>query len=592
MKRLLDVILCALTCLAVSTPTDAVVRQAVLHNGLTVLVEENHTNPLVTVQVLVRAGSIYEQEYLGSGISHFFEHIIHGGTTSNRTEAESRALSEAIGNSSNAYTTTDHTGYYINTTTEHWTTALDLLADWMLNSTIEQDEFEREKGVVQRELEQGLDSPRRMLYQTTVATRYKVHPARYSVIGYKELVLQVTRDDLLTYYHRMYAPNNMILVVVGDVQTDDALARIRTAFGNGKRRHIPAIVLPEEPPQVGKRIAVKEMAVAQAHMSLSFPTVNLHHPDLYPLDILSFILSNGESSRLVKRIKDEQQLVYSIRSSSFTPAYAPGSLAVWATLETDNLEAAEAAILQALYRLKDELVRPEELAKAKKQKIADQVFGQQTVQARARAIGIDMLSTFDPNFSATYVRKIQNVTAQDIRRVARQYLHEDTLTVVDWRAGKPVKTIAFESGSRPHMLTLSPDGKRLWVQERDASKLSIYDTKSFERVARIPVGRTPAITEFTPSGRYTLTTHIGERFVKVFDAGTLKKVKTIEVGRNPVNAIVEPGGRYAYVTNWGSNTVSVIDVERWEVVKTIKVGTRPFGIYLFDPSTGKMAGNR
>ncbi len=471
MKRLLDVILCALTCLAVSTPTDAVVRQAVLHNGLTVLVEENHTNPLVTVQVLVRAGSIYEQEYLGSGISHFFEHIIHGGTTSNRTEAESRAISEAIGNSSNAYTTTDHTGYYINTTTEHWTTALDLLADWMLNSTIEQDEFEREKGVVQRELEQGLDSPRRMLYQTTVATRYKVHPARYSVIGYKELVQQVSRDDLLTYYHRMYAPNNMILVVVGDVQTDDALARIRTAFGNGKRRHIPAIVLPEEPPQVGKRIAVKEMAVAQAHMSLSFRTVDLHHPDLYPLDILSFILSNGESSRLVKRIKDEQQLVYSIRSNSFTPAYAPGSLAVWATLEADNLEAAEAAILQALYRLKDELVRPEELAKAKKQKIANQVFGQQTVQARARTIGINMLSTFDPNFSATYVRKIQNVTAQDIRRVARQYLHEDTLTVVVVRPKRQeasTASIAQAAPSEPVTKNVLPNGMTLLLKRNAA----------------------------------------------------------------------------------------------------------------------------
>jgi zinc protease len=429
MKRLWFVCLSVLLCIAAITQVSAAVVQTTLENGLTVLVEENHTNPVVSVQVFVRTGSIYEQEYLGSGISHFFEHIIHGGTTTTRSEAESRIILEAIGNNSNAYTTTDHTAYYINTTTEHWTTALELLADWMLHSTIDQQEFVREKGVVQREIEQGLDNPRRVLFQTAASTRFKVHPARYPVIGYKELVQKVSRNDLVTYYQRMYAPNNMILVVVGDVQTAEALEHIGTAFGSGERRQLPAISLPEEPPQVGKRTAEKEMAIAQAHMSLSYRTVPLTHPDLYPLDVLSYILSNGNSSRLVKRIKDEQQLVYGISSSSFTPAYAPGSLAVLATLEPDNLQAVETAIVQELSGLKDVLVRPEELAKAKKQKIADHVFGQQTAQARARSVGLDMLSTYDPNFSDHYVQNIQHVTAEDIRQVARRYVHEDTLVV-------------------------------------------------------------------------------------------------------------------------------------------------------------------
>jgi zinc protease len=429
MKRLWFVGLSTLLWVTAAVRVPAAVLQTTLENGLTVLIEENHVNPVVSVQVFVRTGSIYEQEYLGSGISHFFEHIIHGGTTTTRSEAESRALLEAIGNNSNAYTTADHTAYYINTTTEHWTTALELLADWMLHSTIDQREFVREKGVVQREIEQGLDDPRRVLFQTILETRFKVHPARYPVIGYKELVQKITRDDLVTYYQRMYAPNNMILVVVGDVQTAEALEHIKRAFGSGKRRRLPAISLPQEPPQVGKRTAVKEMAITQAHMSLSFRTVPLTHPDLYPLDVLSYILSNGDSSRLVRRIKDERQLVYDISSSSFTPAYAPGSLAVWATLEPDNIQAAQEAILQELYRLKDELVRPAELAKAKKQKIADHVFGQQTVQARARTLGLDMLSTYDPHFSDRYVQNIQRVTAEEIRRVARRYFREDSLVV-------------------------------------------------------------------------------------------------------------------------------------------------------------------
>jgi zinc protease len=244
---------------------------------------------------------------------------------------------------------------------------------------------------------------------------------RYPVIGYKELVQKVSRDDLVSYYQRMYAPNNMILVVVGDVNTDEALERIRQAFASGARRLLPAISLPEEPPQLGKRTAEKEMDIAQAHLDLSFRTVPLTHPDLYPLDVLSDILSSGESSRLVKRIKDEQQLVYSIDSASFTPAYAPGSLTVWATLDAEQLPAAEAAVLQELYRLQDELVSPEELAKAKKQKIADHVFDRQTVEQRARALGVDMLSTYDPNFGDPYVANIQKVTAESIREAARRY---------------------------------------------------------------------------------------------------------------------------------------------------------------------------
>ena len=266
--------------LAAVTGAPAAVFHTTLDNGLTVLIEENHAKPIVSVQVFVRTGSMHEQEYVGSGISHFFEHIISGGTTRTHTEAESRMLLETIGQNTNAYTTVDHTAYYIHTTADHWTTALDLLADWMLNSLITEAEFQREKGVVQREIEQDLDSPQQQLGQLLSETRYQVHPARYPVIGYPELVQQITRDDLLTYYQRMYTTNNMVLVVVGDVNTHAALDHIRQTFGQGERRRLPALSLPPEPPQVGKRSAVKEMDIAQAHMALSFRTVPLTHADL------------------------------------------------------------------------------------------------------------------------------------------------------------------------------------------------------------------------------------------------------------------------------------------------------------------------
>ena len=169
---------------------------------------------------------------------------------------------------------------------------------------------------------------------------------------------------------------------------------------------------------------------------------------------------------------------------------------------------------------------------------------------------------------------------------------QDTLSIVDWQNGKTLKTVALEDMSRPHMLTLSPDGTKLWVQERDAAKLSVYDAKSLNRVAHLRVGRAPIMTEFTPAGQTTLTTHIGEDFVKIFDTDSFSEIKTIQVGRSPVNSIFEPTGRYAYVTNRQSHSVSIIDTELWQEIKSIKVGTNPFAIYLFNPDLGTMAGNR
>ena len=169
---------------------------------------------------------------------------------------------------------------------------------------------------------------------------------------------------------------------------------------------------------------------------------------------------------------------------------------------------------------------------------------------------------------------------------------QDTVSIVDWKMGKTLRTVSFGTGSKPHMLTLSPDGKRLWVQERESATVSVYDTTSLKRLAALPVGNKPATNEFTPSGRYTLVTHIGDKIVKVFESETFREVKTLNVGKSPVNSVFRPDGRYAYVTNRGSNTVSVIDTNLWDVVKTLDVGKAPFGIYIFDPESGEMAGNR
>ena len=160
---------------------------------------------------------------------------------------------------------------------------------------------------------------------------------------------------------------------------------------------------------------------------------------------------------------------------------------------------------------------------------------------------------------------------------------QDTLSVIDWTKGETPLQVTLEAGSKPHMLTLSPDGATLWVQERETHRVSVYDTATLARRVYLQVGTRPATNEFTPDGRFTIVTHIGDKVVKVFDTATYQEIKTIPVGKGPVNTAFRPDGEYAYITNMGSNTVPVIDTARWEVIKTIPVGTMPFGLYVFAP---------
>lgn len=403
--------------------------QTALDNGLTVLLKENHAAPVATIRVLVRTGSMFEQEYLGYGISHVFEHLLHGGTTTTRTEEECEKILDSIGGSTNAYTTRNATVYHISTASRYLDTAIELIADWTKNSTFPEAAFKREMGVVQREAERGDDSPVRVLHKLHAETMFQVHPVRYPVIGYRSLIAKITREDILGYYKRMYVPNNMVVVAVGDFVTDDVLAKIKAAFGPMERRAVPAIAFPEEPGQLGLRYAEREMDVKMGYLLMGFRTVPLSHPDLYPLDVLSYILSNGESSRLVRQVKDEKQLVHGIRSWSHTPSYDAGVFGIRASLDDENVQAARDAIWAELDRVKNDYVSRKELQKAKRQKVSSQIFQNQTVEAQAEDLGWNLLEAGDPDFTERYVKNIQPVTRQQVREVARKYLRRENLTV-------------------------------------------------------------------------------------------------------------------------------------------------------------------
>ncbi len=406
----------------------------VLDNGIRLVVAENHVAPVAALRVYVNTGSIHEAEYMGSGISHIFEHLVSGGTTKNRTEAEIGEILDRLGGASNAYTTRDHTAYYLTTDAGKIGTAIDLMADWMINCTFPDNEVQRELGVVMEELYKGREEPMRILHQTFAETMWQLHPARYPVIGYEPLVRKLTRDDFVNYYNRMYVPNNMVVACVGDFKAAEVMQMLRDAFGPMERRTIEPVVLPEEPPQLGQKVRfIEKEGLGAAYFNIGFHTVALQHPDLYALDVMSYVLSRGASSRLVKSLREEKRLVNSIYSYSATPSYGAGSFVVHAVAPDAQYEEALTAIFEELYRMREGLITDTELERAKQQKIADDILGSQTAEDAAAELGLNLLTTGNVAFNAYYLEGIQKVTAEDVRRVARKYLFDGNSTIVALR---------------------------------------------------------------------------------------------------------------------------------------------------------------
>lgn len=400
-----------------------------LENGVQVGIIEDHQAPVIAVRVYIRTGSMHEGKLLGAGVSHFLEHLVAGGSTAKRTEGESQEIMNSIGAQFNAYTTRDHTCYYMTTASRFADTALDLIFDFTTNAAILQEEWAREYEVIQREMERRDANPQVVLAEAGDQILFKVFPARVPVIGYRDAFRALTRDDVYGYYKKTYRPDNMLVVVAGDIAEEETLDKVRASFGALPRFAAEPITLPAEPPQLAPRRTVVEMPVGQAHMTISWRTIPLSHPDLYPLDLLSYILSAGESSRLVRIIRDEKQLVNGISTSSYTPSYDGGEFTISMGLDPAKIPDAQAAILDQIRLVREELVTVEELAKAKRQKISEHVFGLQTAEAKAGTLGTDVLSAYDPNFSRNYAARIQETTPEEIRDAARKYLKEDRICV-------------------------------------------------------------------------------------------------------------------------------------------------------------------
>ncbi len=410
-----------------SKPEDLFV---VLKNGLTLLVHQQPGTEVVSAQVFVRAGSMLEGKYLNAGLSHYLEHVVAGGSTRSFTEEQAKERIKAMGGSTNAYTSYDKTVYYINTGAEHWKDALDILLSYVSESLLDPGEVAREKSVIQQEMKMGETNAAAELWKLFVQTAYQVSPVRIPVIGYEQVFVGQTRADLLDYYNQRYQPENMVVVLAGNVQPVDVLNFVVKKTKTFFPRPAADIAVPEEPLQTTPRWNEKEVPITRlVQAKIGFPTVNAYNKDAYALDILANLLGEGETCRLYCRLKDQEKKVYAIGAAHWSPAYVRGQFIISVSLSPPQWPGALKDIEDEIKGFQTALVSGPDLDKAKKTAVAHHIFAKESVSAMAASLASSYLISGDPYFDEEYVDGIRAVTAEDVQRVAEQYLVPEHMNV-------------------------------------------------------------------------------------------------------------------------------------------------------------------
>ena len=396
-----------------------------LANGLTVITRQTPDTGVATVQIWVKAGSVYEAPH-EAGITHLIEHMIFKGTP-RRGPGEVAGAIEALGGRINAYTSFEHTVYHATLDSRHWAAALEVLADAVRNSLFDPEELEREKPVIFEEIRMRRDRPELHLFQETMARAYTTHPYRLPIIGSRESVAAISRDDILTYMAEHYHPENFTIVAVGDLNASEVVEQSRALFGDLPRKEeVGKHDLAMEPAPTEPRLFLEEQEINQTHLALAFPIPAFKHPDSAALNVLAHILGQGEASRLNERLRHELGLVYRISSSLFS-SRDPGLFQIGATLEAAKASEVIERTLAELFSLAHFPVSDQELERARRNLEADFVFNLERAEGMARVMGSFELLTGDPR-EHDYLERLRAVEAADLQRVAAEYFRQERLT--------------------------------------------------------------------------------------------------------------------------------------------------------------------
>lgn len=415
-----------------------------LPSGQRVIIKEIKDNPIVKIDTWINTGSINEDE-TNSGLSHFLEHLFFKGTTKYPTGKADEIL-DSKGAIVNAGTSKDFTHYYIEIPSKDFDLALDIHSDMLLNPMIPRKELERERPVVIEEISKCKDSPSNLLFDNLYELLYAQsnHPYKRNVIGKKEIIENVSREEILSYYNKFYTPDAYLTVIVGDVDSQEALKKVEEAFkNNNKNVKQTKVNYPKIKPLTKVEKRIDTMDINKTYMMFGWHAPKFaSFKDNYALDVLSNVLSTGRSSILNQDLKEQKQLVLSVSSGNYSQKDS-GLFYIDLTLEPSKENEIAPNVLNEIKKIQKGEFSEKIIEKAKNQIKTDTYYARESISNISEEIGYMFTFSPDNSYYDNYLKNIDKVTKQDIINVAKKYLNTDkyALSIVRPNNYKPVNNI-------------------------------------------------------------------------------------------------------------------------------------------------------
>jgi len=342
-------------------------NKAVLDNGLRVITSTMPHSRSVCLAILAGTGSCYESEE-EAGISHFAEHLFFKGTQRRPTSKDITQDIEGVGGIINGGTDKELTIFWCKVASPHFPIALDVLSDLLLNSRFDTKEIDQERRIISEEINMNMDLPQQRVGMLIDELLWPEQPLGREVIGYRETISSITREQILKYVARRYMPNNTVLSIAGNIQHEEAVAQIEPLFSEWAAGELMTSYITNDK-QTEARLRIEPKDIEQAHLCLAVHGFSRSHPQRFTIDLLNTVLGGGMSSRLFTEIREHKGLAYDIHS--YTEHFLKsGSFGIYAGVDPEKIETSVAAILEEISQIKqgitaNELTRAKELSKGR-----------------------------------------------------------------------------------------------------------------------------------------------------------------------------------------------------------------------------------
>jgi zinc protease len=390
-----------------------------LKNGLTVILKPQKTAPVISFNIGIKIGSLWEKKD-EAGLSHVLEHMVFKGTKSFKP-GEIASIVESCGGELNAFTSYDQTVYYINLASKHQKMGLKLIKEMVLDAIINEEELKKEIEVVIEEMRRGNDNPSRNLIEQIFQKTFKNHPYANPIIGSEKVVRSLSAKKVREFYKKWYTPNNMTLAICGDFNLSTMKKMIEKSFKGYQSQKITYPKLSKINP-ISKNIVHRFGAnIETNYLGLGFILPPYKHADIPKIDILSYLLGGNETSRLEQNIKENKSLATYIASFAYTPQIA-GLFIVDAMVPSQKIDRILPAIFDEISWTQNNFFTEDEINRTKQNLLNSLIYEQQTCEGQARKWITYENIAGDYRYEEEYLESLKKVSAHDIREVARKYL--------------------------------------------------------------------------------------------------------------------------------------------------------------------------